>query len=144
MFKFGYEFSVIRRNNVIPFVNGGIYASIRSEQPQWRDGHEAVYTLRLYNFIIVYQGASSKPLDKSSANHRKSIPKQDYSYRNIVMIIAIFENPLFMTKHEFFYYVFRLPVKVKANNDCQRKPLLIFGYKTFKGLRQTFHRLILM
>jgi hypothetical protein len=34
MFKFGYEFSVIRRNNAIPFVNGDISASIKSEQPQ--------------------------------------------------------------------------------------------------------------
>jgi hypothetical protein len=54
-----------------------------------RDGHEAVYTIRLYNFIIVYPGASSKFLDKSSANHITPIPKQDNSYRNIIMIAAI-------------------------------------------------------
>jgi len=34
MFKFGYGFYVIRRNNTMPFVNGGISASIISEQPQ--------------------------------------------------------------------------------------------------------------
>jgi hypothetical protein len=89
MFKFGYGFYVIRRNNAIPFVNGGISASIRSEQPQWTYGHEAVYTIRLYNFIVVYQGASPKPLDESSANHIKFIPKQDSSYRNIIMRTAI-------------------------------------------------------
>jgi hypothetical protein len=89
MFKFGYGCYVIRRNNAIPFVNGGISASIRSEQPQWKEGHEAVYSIRLYNFIIVYLGASSKSLDKSSANHITSIPKQDNSYRDIIMIIAI-------------------------------------------------------
>jgi hypothetical protein len=33
MFKFGYKFYVIRRNNAIPFAHGGISASIRSEQP---------------------------------------------------------------------------------------------------------------
>ncbi len=81
---------MIRRNNAIPFVNGGISASIISEQPQWTDGHEVVYTLRLYNFIIVYQGASSKSLNKSSANHIKFIPKQDSSNRNINVIIAIY------------------------------------------------------
>jgi hypothetical protein len=52
---------VIRRNNAIPFANGGMFASIKSEQPQWIIAHEAVYNLRLYNFIIVYQGASTKP-----------------------------------------------------------------------------------
>jgi hypothetical protein len=34
MFKFEYGFYVIRRNNTMPFVNGGISASIKSEQPQ--------------------------------------------------------------------------------------------------------------
>jgi hypothetical protein len=86
---FGYGCYVIRRNNAIPFVNGGISSSIRSEQPQWKEGHEAVYTIRLYNFIIAYQGASPKPLDKSSANHITPIPKQDSSYRNIIMRTAI-------------------------------------------------------
>jgi hypothetical protein len=95
MFKFGYGFYVIRRNNAIPSVNGGISASIRSEQSQWTEGHEAVYTIRLYNFIIVYQGASSKPSDKSSANHRKSIPKQDNSYRIIITITAIISVMIF-------------------------------------------------
>jgi len=89
MFKFGYGCYVIRRNNAIPSVNGGMSASIRSEQPQWRDGQEAVYTIRLYNFIIVYSGASPKTLDKSSANHKTPIPEQDSSYRNIIMITAI-------------------------------------------------------
>jgi hypothetical protein len=41
----------IRRNNSISFVNGGISASIISEQPQWTDGHEAGYSLRLYNLL---------------------------------------------------------------------------------------------
>jgi hypothetical protein len=35
MFKFGYNFYVIRRNNAIPSAHGGISASIISEQPQW-------------------------------------------------------------------------------------------------------------
>jgi hypothetical protein len=86
MFKFGYEFSVIRRNNSIPFAHGGISASIISKQPQWIYGHEADYSIRLYNFIIVYLGASPKPLNKSSANHIKFIPKQDSSNRNINVI----------------------------------------------------------
>jgi hypothetical protein len=73
---FGYEFYVIRRNNAIPFAHGGISTSIISKQPQWIYGHEAVYSIRLYNFIIVYLGAFSKPLNKSSANHIKFIPKQ--------------------------------------------------------------------
>jgi hypothetical protein len=85
MLKFGYGFYVICRNNAIPSVNGGISASIKSEQPQWTDGHEAFYTLHLYNFIIVYQRASPKPLNKSSADHRKSIPKHDNSYKNIII-----------------------------------------------------------
>jgi len=38
-----------RRNNDLPFVNGGISASIKSVQPQWIDAHEAVYRIRLYN-----------------------------------------------------------------------------------------------
>jgi hypothetical protein len=41
----------IRMNPAIPFVNGGISASIKSEQPQWTDGHEAVYSIRLYNLL---------------------------------------------------------------------------------------------
>ena len=86
---FGYGCYVIRRNNAMPFVNGGISASMKSEQPQWTDGHEAVYSIRLYNFIIVYSGASSKSLNRSSANHITPIPKQDSSYRNIIMTTAI-------------------------------------------------------
>jgi hypothetical protein len=86
---FGYGFSVIRRNKDIPFVNGGISASIISEQPQWTDSHEAAYSIRLYNFIIAYLGASSKPLAKSSANHIKFISKQDSLNRNINVITGI-------------------------------------------------------
>jgi hypothetical protein len=89
MFKLGYKFYVFRRNNAIPFAHGGISASIKSEQPQWIDGHGAVYSIRLYNFIIVYLGASSKPLDKSSANHIKFILKQVGLNRNINAITAI-------------------------------------------------------
>jgi len=59
-------------------------------------GHEAVHSIRLYNFIIVYSGASSKPLNKSSANHIKFIPKQDSSYRNIIMRTAISVISLFV------------------------------------------------
>jgi hypothetical protein len=41
----------IRMNQTIPFVNGGISASIISEQPPWISGHEAVYSIRLYNLL---------------------------------------------------------------------------------------------
>jgi hypothetical protein len=41
----------IRMNQTIPFVYGGISASIVSEQPPWTDGHEAVYSIRLYNLL---------------------------------------------------------------------------------------------
>ncbi len=96
MFKFGYGFYVIRRNNAIPFVFlyfGAAYPHpLYPNSPNGLYGHEAVYSIRLYNFIIVYLGESSKPLNKSSANHIKFIPKQDSSYRNIIMRTAITYN----------------------------------------------------
>jgi hypothetical protein len=33
----------IRRNNAMPFVNGGISASMKTVQPQWIFAHEAIY-----------------------------------------------------------------------------------------------------
>ena len=38
-----------RRNNSMPFVNGGISASMKSGQPQMGRAHGAVYGIRLYN-----------------------------------------------------------------------------------------------
>jgi len=46
----------IRRNNDLPFVNGGISASMKSGQPQKSYSHEAVYSLRLYNFYCLFGG----------------------------------------------------------------------------------------
>ncbi len=117
MFKFGYGFYVIRRNNAIPSVFlyfGAAYPHpLDPNSPNGLYGHEAVYTISLYNFIIVYQGASSKPLDKSSANHRKSIPKQDNSYRHIIMITAI----------------------IRIDNDFQRFFAVRHQLKTFYNFR---------
>jgi hypothetical protein len=100
---FGYEFYVIRRNNAIPFVFlyfGAAYPHpFISEQPQWTNSHEAVYSVRLYNFVIVCSGALLKPLDKSSANHIIFIPKQDSSYRNIIMRTAIFPTFCAITEY---------------------------------------------
>jgi hypothetical protein len=90
-------------------------------------GHEAVYSIRLYNFIIVYQGASSKPLNKSSADHIKSIPKQHSSYRSFIVITAIISQ------------AFR-PLQ---KSDFQSRPdidgsQLIKKCQMFKGFRMLF------
>jgi hypothetical protein len=86
MFKFGYKFYVIRRNNAIPFSHGGISASIISEQPQFIRSSCFEFRYSIFDVQLFNLGASSKPLNKSSANHIKFIPKQDGSYRNIIMI----------------------------------------------------------
>jgi len=41
----------IRMNPAIPFINGGISASMKSGQPHRTNGHEVVYSLRLYNLL---------------------------------------------------------------------------------------------
>jgi hypothetical protein len=46
----------IRRNNYLPFVNGGISASMKSGQPQRIHSYEAVYRLRLYNLYYLFGG----------------------------------------------------------------------------------------
>ena len=46
----------IRGNNNLPFVNGGISASIKSEQPQRIYSHEAIYLIRLYNLYYLFGG----------------------------------------------------------------------------------------
>ncbi|MBU1713600.1 MAG: hypothetical protein KKD47_10940 [Proteobacteria bacterium] len=46
----------IRRNNDLPFVNGGISASMKSVQPQKGFSHEAVYRIRLYNLYCLFGG----------------------------------------------------------------------------------------
>jgi hypothetical protein len=46
----------IRRNNDLPFVNGGISASMKSVQPQEGFSHEAVYHIRLYNLYCLFGG----------------------------------------------------------------------------------------
>jgi hypothetical protein len=46
----------IRRNNALPFVNGGISASMKSAQPQRSYSHEAVYRFRLYNLYCLFGG----------------------------------------------------------------------------------------
>jgi hypothetical protein len=45
-----------RRNNTMPFVNGGISASMESGQPQKGRAHGADYSLRLYNIYRPYGG----------------------------------------------------------------------------------------
>ncbi|MBU0545562.1 MAG: hypothetical protein KKH97_09505 [Proteobacteria bacterium] len=46
----------IRRNNALPFVNGGISASMKSVQPKNGFSHEAVYCIRLYNLYYLFGG----------------------------------------------------------------------------------------
>ncbi|MFO7667518.1 MAG: hypothetical protein R6V76_12920 [Desulfobacterales bacterium] len=50
----------------MPFVNGAIFASMETVQPQWIDAHEAFYSLRLYN-IYRLPGAFLKARDEFSA-----------------------------------------------------------------------------
>jgi len=46
----------IRRNNDLPFVNGGISASMKSVQPHRSYSHEAAYLIRLYNLYSLSGG----------------------------------------------------------------------------------------
>ena len=56
MFRLVMGAYAIRRNNDLPFVNGGISASMKSGQPQKSYSHEAVYRFRLYNFYCLSGG----------------------------------------------------------------------------------------
>jgi hypothetical protein len=89
MFKFGYKFYVIRRNNDITFVHGGISASIISEQPQFIRSSYFEFRISIFDVQLFNLEALSKPLNKSSANHIKFIPKQDSSSLNINVITAL-------------------------------------------------------
>ena len=56
MFRLGMGAYAIRRNNYTPFVHGGISASMKIVQPRWTDAHEAVFSIRLYNFYSLSGG----------------------------------------------------------------------------------------
>ena len=56
MFRLGMGAYAIRRNNDLPFVDGGISASMKFEQPQKSFSHEAVYRIRLYNLYCLFGG----------------------------------------------------------------------------------------
>ena len=45
-----------RRNNELPFVDGGISASMKFVQPLKGFSHEAVYRIRLYNLYCLFGG----------------------------------------------------------------------------------------
>ena len=53
---FGMGAYANRRNNDLPFVNGGISASMKSVQPQRSYSHEAVYCIRLNNLYYLFGG----------------------------------------------------------------------------------------
>ena len=56
MFRLGMGAYAIHRNNYMPFVNGAIFASMETVQPQWIDVHEAFCSLRLYNIYCLFGG----------------------------------------------------------------------------------------
>jgi len=60
MFSLGMGAYATRRNNDLPFVNGGISASMKSGQPQKGFSHEAVYSIRLYILYCLFGGVLKK------------------------------------------------------------------------------------
>ena len=72
------------RNNSMPFVNGGISASMKSGQPQKGLAHGAVYGIRLYNIYRPYGGVLEALRKVFLRFAYAPIPK-----RNIFMRIAI-------------------------------------------------------
>jgi len=56
MFRLGLGAYAILRNNDLHFVNGGISASMKSEQSQRSYSHEAVNRFRLYNISSLFGG----------------------------------------------------------------------------------------
>ena len=56
MFRLGMGAYANRRNNDLPFISGGISASMKSVQPQKGFSHEAVYRIRLYNLYCLFGG----------------------------------------------------------------------------------------
>ena len=56
MFRLGMGAYANRRNNDLPFVNGGKFAYMESVQPQKGFSHEAVYRIRLYNLYYLFGG----------------------------------------------------------------------------------------
>ncbi len=62
MFRLGMCAYAIHRNNYMPFVNGAIFASMETVQPQWIDAHEAFYSLRLYNIYRLSGGVLKMPV----------------------------------------------------------------------------------
>ena len=56
MFRLGMGAYANRRDNDLPFVNGGISASMKSVQPQKGFSHEAFYRIRLYNLYCLFGG----------------------------------------------------------------------------------------
>jgi len=66
MFRLGMSAYAIRRNNDLPFVNGGISASMKSGQPRGVILTKP-YIASACTIFIVYLGASSKTCDKFSA-----------------------------------------------------------------------------
>jgi hypothetical protein len=72
MFRLGMRAYAIRRNNDLPFVNGGISASMKSVHPK------KIFPLIVYacTVFIVYLGAFSKPVTDLLRFAYSPIPKR--------------------------------------------------------------------
>ena len=82
----------IRRNNDLPFVNGGISASMKSVQPQ-RVFLTKPYIVSACTIFIVYLGAYSKTCDKFPVVRiRTPIPKR-FEIAPIGTLIFIYFMP---------------------------------------------------
>jgi len=66
----------IRRNNYTPFVHGGISASMKTVQPRRTGAHEAVFSLRLYNFYSLSGGVIEGFRQIFCGSHTHTYPKK--------------------------------------------------------------------
>ncbi len=80
-------------NNDLPFVNGGISASMKSVQPQ-RFSHEAVYRIRLYNLYCLFGGVL-EDRDEFLRFAYAPIPKQNIFMTFTIILVGAggFEPP---------------------------------------------------
>ncbi|MBU0544740.1 MAG: hypothetical protein KKH97_05335, partial [Proteobacteria bacterium] len=62
----------------MPFVNGGISASMKSGQPQMGRAHGAVYGIRLYNIYRPYGGVSKTLRQIFCGSHTHPYPNGTY------------------------------------------------------------------
>jgi hypothetical protein len=66
-------------NPAIPFVNGGISASLKTGQPQWINAHEALYRLRLSNIYSLSGGVLEAYRQFSCGSHEPPYPNRTLS-----------------------------------------------------------------